>query len=304
MFSLDNFDLEATMARHLFEGSQATNASSSSSEFFFGDDDNTSESNEDDVYSSGFNSDRKNIEKRIELYKTRLYKTRRLKCASQMAQQRQAANLRERRRMQSINEAFEGLRSHIPTLPYEKRLSKVDTLKLAISYITFLSEMVKKDKNGNEPGLSLQRNYKKEPPKKIILKDRSGGVSHSLSWYRKGDRYPGSKLFARTWTPEDPRTPGHNHPHHHHNHNGLHQVLNNMPLQQQQQQQITTTPQFLNHNQNSNQSDESTSGYSNLGESNNNNNTSRGSNSSEGYCNGAASGRGRADGNGLLQNGI
>lgn len=90
-----------------------------------------------------------------------------------MAQQRQAANLRERRRMQSINEAFEGLRSHIPTLPYEKRLSKVDTLKLAISYITFLSEMVKKDKNGNEQGLTLKRNYQKEPPKKIILKDRS-----------------------------------------------------------------------------------------------------------------------------------
>lgn len=27
--------------------------------------------------------------------------------------------------MQSINDAFEGLRTHIPTLPYEKRLSKV-----------------------------------------------------------------------------------------------------------------------------------------------------------------------------------
>lgn len=76
--------------------------------------------------------------------------------------------------MQSINEAFEGLRSHIPTLPYEKRLSKVDTLKLAISYITFLGEMVRKDKNGNETGLSgLQRNYQKEIPKKIILRDRS-----------------------------------------------------------------------------------------------------------------------------------
>ncbi|ESN95614.1 hypothetical protein HELRODRAFT_86431, partial [Helobdella robusta] len=50
-------------------------------------------------------------------------------------QQRQAANLRERKRMQSINEAFEGLRAHIPTLPYEKRLSKVDTLRLAIGYI-------------------------------------------------------------------------------------------------------------------------------------------------------------------------
>lgn len=76
--------------------------------------------------------------------------------------------------MQSINEAFEGLRSHIPTLPYEKKLSKVDTLKLAISYITFLGEMVRKDKNGNETGLSgLHKNYNKEPPKKIILRGRS-----------------------------------------------------------------------------------------------------------------------------------
>ncbi|KAG5446590.1 hypothetical protein CSKR_112356 [Clonorchis sinensis] len=56
--------------------------------------------------------------------------------------QRQAANLRERRRMQSINKAFEGLRAHIPTLPYEKRLSKVDTLRLAIGYIHFLQELV------------------------------------------------------------------------------------------------------------------------------------------------------------------
>lgn len=31
-------------------------------------------------------------------------------------------------------------------------------------------------------------------------------MSHSLSWYRRGDRYPGSKLYARTWTPEDPRS--------------------------------------------------------------------------------------------------
>ncbi|XP_030556317.1 pancreas transcription factor 1 subunit alpha [Drosophila novamexicana] len=207
MFSMDNFDLEATMARHFFEGSQATNASNSSSEYYFGDEHSSESDDDDDAYSSGFNSDQENNEKT-----RRSHKPRRLKCASQMAQQRQAANLRERRRMQSINEAFEGLRTHIPTLPYEKRLSKVDTLKLAISYITFLSEMVKKDKNGNEAGLSLQRNYQKEPPKKIILKDRTGGMSHSLSWYRKGDRYPGSKLYARTWTPDDPNGAANQHP--------------------------------------------------------------------------------------------
>ena len=52
---------------------------------------------------------------------------RKRRCGHQQVHQRQAANLRERRRMQSINDAFEGLRTHIPTLPYEKRLSKVTT---------------------------------------------------------------------------------------------------------------------------------------------------------------------------------
>jgi len=54
------------------------------------------------------------------------------KSIGQQVLQRHAANLRERKRMQSINDAFEGLRQHIPTLPYEKRLSKVDTLRLTI----------------------------------------------------------------------------------------------------------------------------------------------------------------------------
>jgi pancreas-specific transcription factor 1a len=82
--------------------------------------------------------------------------------------------------MQSINEAFEGLRTHIPTLPYEKRLSKVDTLKLAISYITFLGDMLRKDKNGNETGLNgLQRSCHKEPPKKIIIRGKQSRAIYS-----------------------------------------------------------------------------------------------------------------------------
>jgi len=39
--------------------------------------------------------------------------------------QRHAANMRERKRMASINDAFDGLRERIPIHPYEKRLSKV-----------------------------------------------------------------------------------------------------------------------------------------------------------------------------------
>jgi transcription factor 1a len=80
-------------------------------------------------------------------------------------QQREAANLRERKRMQSINDAFEGLRAHIPTLPYEKRLSKVDTLRLAIGYIGFLSELVK----SNVGNANSQQPPYKEKPRKVVI---------------------------------------------------------------------------------------------------------------------------------------
>ncbi|EEC10686.1 N-twist protein, putative, partial [Ixodes scapularis] len=56
--------------------------------------------------------------------------------------QRRAANIRERKRMMSINTAFEELRCHVPTFPFEKRLSKIDTLRLAIAYIALLRELL------------------------------------------------------------------------------------------------------------------------------------------------------------------
>ncbi|KAM6985879.1 protein Fer3 [Aplochiton taeniatus] len=76
-----------------------------------------------------------------------------LRCAGQRARrlvvphhpykvQRHAANIRERKRMLSINSAFEELRCHVPTFPYEKRLSKIDTLRLAIAYIALLREIL------------------------------------------------------------------------------------------------------------------------------------------------------------------
>lgn len=43
----------------------------------------------------------------------------------------------------SINSAFDALRGHVPTFPYEKRLSKIDTLRLAIAYIALLTEVLK-----------------------------------------------------------------------------------------------------------------------------------------------------------------
>lgn len=43
--------------------------------------------------------------------------------------QRRAANIRERRRMNKLNTAFEKLRKRIPTFAYEKRLSRIETLR-------------------------------------------------------------------------------------------------------------------------------------------------------------------------------
>jgi hypothetical protein len=45
----------------------------------------------------------------------------------------------------SINAAFDELRVHVPTFPYEKRLSKIDTLRLAIAYIALLREVLEAD---------------------------------------------------------------------------------------------------------------------------------------------------------------
>ncbi|CAL9691349.1 unnamed protein product [Knipowitschia caucasica] len=58
--------------------------------------------------------------------------------------QRVMANIRERQRTQSLNEAFTSLRKIIPTLPSDK-LSKIQTLKLASRYIDFLYQVLQSD---------------------------------------------------------------------------------------------------------------------------------------------------------------
>lgn len=62
---------------------------------------------------------------------------RRMQSYEDIQTQRVMANVRERQRTQSLNEAFASLRKIIPTLPSDK-LSKIQTLKLAARYIDFL----------------------------------------------------------------------------------------------------------------------------------------------------------------------
>ncbi|PVD30732.1 hypothetical protein C0Q70_10007 [Pomacea canaliculata] len=58
--------------------------------------------------------------------------------------QRVQANVRERQRTESLNDAFSQLRKIIPTLPSDK-LSKIQTLKLATRYIDFLYQVLRSE---------------------------------------------------------------------------------------------------------------------------------------------------------------
>ncbi|XP_043930989.1 twist-related protein 2 [Protopterus annectens] len=67
----------------------------------------------------------------------------------ELQSQRILANVRERQRTQSLNEAFASLRKIIPTLPSDK-LSKIQTLKLASRYIDFLYQVLQSDEMDNK----------------------------------------------------------------------------------------------------------------------------------------------------------
>ncbi|RZF45652.1 hypothetical protein LSTR_LSTR010603 [Laodelphax striatellus] len=58
---------------------------------------------------------------------------------------RLAANARERRRMNSLNDAFDRLRDVVPSLGNDRKLSKFETLQMAQTYISALHELLQRD---------------------------------------------------------------------------------------------------------------------------------------------------------------
>lgn len=92
-------------------------------------------------------------------------------------------------------------------LPYEKKLSKVDTLKLAISYISFLNELVTTGRNPAE-NAAIKRNQAKL--RKTVVqyhRDKDGMplYKYTLSWNFEDNPFQnGNLVFTRTWTPENP----------------------------------------------------------------------------------------------------
>lgn len=60
-----------------------------------------------------------------------------------MRKRRLAANARERRRMQNLNQAFDRLRTYLPSLGNDRQLSKYETLQMAQTYITALYDLLR-----------------------------------------------------------------------------------------------------------------------------------------------------------------
>nr|XP_009923675.1 PREDICTED: helix-loop-helix protein 1-like [Haliaeetus albicilla] len=58
------------------------------------------------------------------------------------AKYRTAHATRERIRVEAFNMAFAELRKLLPTLPPDKKLSKIEILRLAICYISYLNHVL------------------------------------------------------------------------------------------------------------------------------------------------------------------
>ena len=70
-------------------------------------------------------------------------------------QKRVAANRRERTRMHTVNSAFDSLREMVPTYPSNRKLSKIETLRLACAYISDLSQLLRNPANVHGEDVNL-----------------------------------------------------------------------------------------------------------------------------------------------------
>lgn len=80
-----------------------------------------------------------------------------------VVKRRSTANKKERRRTQSINTAFMDLRECIPNVPPDTKLSKIKTLRLATSYISYLLKVLETD---GEPAGGFRAELHHAPPRR------------------------------------------------------------------------------------------------------------------------------------------
>lgn len=135
--------------------------------------------------------------------------------------QRVKANKKERRRTQSINQAFNELRKHIPDVPSDTKLSKIKTLRLAISYISHLISTLNNDREehstqNNKHDLVIATSSAKSGPEQNLLTDElkfpdnykvnmqfiKPDISMRDSMMAKHEKLPGKHKKHRTGWPE------------------------------------------------------------------------------------------------------
>ncbi|XP_053180247.1 protein atonal homolog 1b [Scomber japonicus] len=117
---------------------------------------------------------------------------------------RVAANARERRRMHGLNKAFDELRSVIPSLENEKKLSKYDTLQMAQIYITELSELltgvVHPECRSPRPSETSRRSliHSLQDPNPLTgeQRDPTAAVGHLIILGHKSDLMTGNKTTS------------------------------------------------------------------------------------------------------------
>lgn len=68
-----------------------------------------------------------------------------------VVRKRVAANARERKRMQGLNTAFDQLRKVVPQWGQDKKLSKYETLQMALSYIMALNRILSDSSRNSTP---------------------------------------------------------------------------------------------------------------------------------------------------------
>lgn len=66
-----------------------------------------------------------------------------------LKQRREAANARERKRMNGLNDAFERLREVVPNMTTEQKLSKIETLRMAQAHIKALASLLAEDNSNS-----------------------------------------------------------------------------------------------------------------------------------------------------------
>ncbi|XP_068124319.1 transcription factor 15-like [Hyperolius riggenbachi] len=104
-----------------------------------------------------------------------------------VSKQRQAANARERDRTHSVNTAFTALRTLIPTEPADRKLSKIETLRLASSYISHLANilLLGEDCMDGQPCLQYRASVASSAPRPIC----TFCLSNQRKMHREGEKH-------------------------------------------------------------------------------------------------------------------